>query len=63
MAKIIPTLGLMIADDSFPVKRGVWIDVYNKCHNTEIAGTIHTRIFNGNYWYVTEIKDTVERNG
>lgn len=50
----------MIADDIIPSTplSGVWIDLYNKTINTEYAGTIHTRISHGNYWYVTEIKDT-----
>lgn len=61
MAKIMPTLAMMINDGTIPSTpplSGVWIDIYNKCINTEIAGTIHTRISQGNYWYVTEIKDT-----
>lgn len=57
MAKILPTLERMIGDGIVPVIGGVWIDVYNSIANTEIAGTIHTRISQGNYWYVTEIKD------
>ena len=43
-----------------PIRGGVWIDIYNSTANTEIAGTIHTRISHGNYWYVTEIKDVNE---
>lgn len=57
MAKIIPTLERMIREGKIPIIGGVWIDVYNSSANTEIAGTIHTRISQGNYWYVTEIKD------
>lgn len=55
MAKLIPTLGKMIRDGVLPIADGVWIDVYNSSANTEIAGTIHTRISQGNYWFVTEI--------
>lgn len=48
----------MFDDGIIPIRGGVWIDIYNSSVNTEIAGTIHTRISHGNYWYVTEIKDT-----
>lgn len=57
MAKIIPTLCEMIRDRTIPLIGGVWIDVYNHSANTEIAGTIHTRIDHGNYWYVTELRE------
>ena len=58
MAKIVPTFQRMFNDGIIPIRGGVWIDIYNSSVNTEIAGTIHTRISHGNYWYVTEIKDT-----
>lgn len=58
MAKIIPTFQKMFSEGKIPLKRGVWIDIYNQSVNTEISGTIHTRISQGNYWYVTEVKDT-----
>lgn len=59
MARILPTLERMIKDGIVPVNRGgVWIDIYNKSINCEKAGTIHTRISNGNYWYVTTLEDT-----
>lgn len=57
MAKIIPTLEAMLKDGTIPIRGGVWIDVYNHSANGEIAGVIHTRISQGNYWYVTEIAD------
>lgn len=58
MAKIIPTFQKMFSEGIVPLKGGVWIDIYNQSVNTEISGTIHTRISQGNYWYVTEVKDT-----
>lgn len=58
MAKIIPTLGEMLIDGTIPLRGGVWIDIYNHSSNDRIAGTIHTRIQHGNYWYVTELTDT-----
>ena len=48
----------MFEEGKIPIRGGVWIDIYNSTANMEIAGTIHTRISHGNYWYVTEIKDT-----
>ena len=48
----------MFDEGIVPIAEGVWIDIYNKSVNTKIAGTIHTRISHGNYWYVTEIKDS-----
>ena len=61
MAKILPTLRAMHLDGTIPIRGGVFIDVYNHISNSEISGTIHTRIAGGNYWYVTEIneRDTV----
>ena len=41
-----------------PLEGGAYIDVYNKSCNRDIAGTIHTRISSGNYWYVTRIEDS-----
>lgn len=58
MAKIMPTLERMLVDGTIPIRGGVWIDIYNHSANTEFAGTIHTRISHGNYWYVTEIADS-----
>ena len=58
MAKIIPTFQKMFSEGIIPLKDGVWIDIYNQSVNTEISGTIHTRISQGNYWYVTEVEDT-----
>lgn len=64
MAKILPTLAEMIVSGKLPMRGGVWIDIYNKSINTEIAGTIHTRISQGNYWYVTEdLDDSDEGEG
>lgn len=57
MAKIAPTLAQMFRERVIPIQGGVWIDVYNKSSNPRIAGTIHTRIFHGNYWFVTEIDE------
>lgn len=51
----MPTLKEMLEDGTIPMKRGVWIDVYNHSANSEISGTILTRIDSGNYHYVTEI--------
>ena len=58
MAKILPTLKAMIEDGTIPIVGGAWIDIYNHSSNIDIAGTIHTRISHGNYWYVTELADT-----
>ena len=58
MAKLIPTFQKMFRDGKIPIRGGVWIDIYNSSSNTEIAGTIHTRIKEGNYWYVTELTDS-----
>ena len=63
MAKIIPTLAEMHLDGTIKVVGGQWIDVYNRSVNPSFAGTIHTRISHGNYWYVTEIKDTAGHGG
>ena len=57
MAKIQPTLAEMFKDGTIPIMGGVWIDVYNHSCNTEIEGTIHTRINAGNYWYTTELRE------
>lgn len=48
----------MLLDGTIPLVGGAWIDIYNHSANGNIAGTIHTRISHGNYWYVTEIEDT-----
>ena len=58
MAKLYPTLSAMLSDGSLPIRGGCWVDVYNHSSNPEIAGTIHTRISHGNYWYVTELEDS-----
>ena len=58
MARILPTLEAMLLDGTIPIMGGAWIDIYNHSANGEIAGTIHTRISHGNYWYVTELEDT-----
>lgn len=58
MAKIMPTFQRMFDEGLIPIRDGVWIDIYNSSVNTEMAGTILTRISQGNYWYVTEIKDS-----
>lgn len=55
MAKIVPTFEKMFRDGKVPIKGGVWIDIYNQSVNESVAGTIHTRISQGNYWYVSEI--------
>lgn len=57
MARIIPTLKGMFRDGRVPIEGGVWIDIYNRSCNIRIAGTIHTRIDHGNYWYVTELDE------
>jgi hypothetical protein len=56
MAKIMPTLKAMLDDGTIPIRGGVWIDIYNHTAKEDMAGVIHTRISQGNYWYVTEIK-------
>lgn len=53
MARIIPTLNKMFREGRVPIEGGVWIDIYNQSCNARIAGTIHTRIDHGNYWYIT----------
>ena len=58
MAKIVPTFLKMFRECKVPIKGGVWIDLYNQSVNDMICGTIHTRINQGNYWYVSEIEDT-----
>lgn len=57
MAKIVPTLREMLLDGTIPIVGGAWIDVYNHSANPFYAGTIHTRIDHGNYWYVTELRE------
>jgi len=58
MAKIYPTLARMILDGIVPLyPGGAWIDIYNACCRTDIAGTVLTRIDHGNYWYVTELRE------
>lgn len=57
MAKLIPTFTEMFRKRLIPLTGGVWIDIYNKSANQLIAGTIHTRIDHGNYWYVTELRE------
>lgn len=58
MARIYPTLARMISDGIIPLyPGGAWIDIYNGCAKVDIAGTIHTRIDHGNYWYVTELRE------
>lgn len=38
---------------------GYFIDIYNQMYNKQgIAGTIHTRINDGNYWWVTQVVET-----
>lgn len=63
MAKIIPTIQAMFDDGTIPIMGGAFIDVYNHIANRQIAGTIHTRISAGNYWYVTEIKNCDDSPG
>lgn len=42
-----------------PNRGGYFIDIYNQMYNKEgIAGTIHTRISDGNYWWVTQCVET-----
>ena len=57
MARLIPTFAEMFRERLIPICGGVWIDIYNKSANPHIAGTIHTRIDHGNYWYVTELRE------
>jgi len=48
----------MILDGIVPLyPGGAWIDIYNACCRTDIAGTVLTRIDHGNYWYVTELRE------
>lgn len=43
---------------TFPIG-GVFIDIYNQMYNKAgIAGTIHTRINDGGYWWVTQVIET-----
>ena len=38
---------------------GYFIDIYNQMYNKSgIAGTIHTRINDGGYWWVTQVIET-----
>ena len=37
------------------LQHGTWIDAYNNIINTEISGTITTRISAGGNWYVAII--------
>lgn len=46
---------------SFLIEGGVWIDAYNQCVNTEVAGTILTRVDAANHYFVTEPIATNER--
>jgi len=55
MAHIVPTMIKMYSESKIPIRGGVYIDVYNQIINEEISGAIHTRISQGNYWYVTEL--------
>lgn len=57
MAKILPTFKKMFDEGKIAIRGGLWIDIYNQCVNESIAGTIHTRISHGNYWFVTELYD------
>lgn len=44
---------------TFPIGGGVFIDIYNQMYNKAgIAGTIHTRINDGGYWWVTQVIET-----
>lgn len=45
----------MITNNLIPNKGGVFIDAYNQTINTEIAGTITTRVDASNMVYITEI--------
>lgn len=63
MARILPTLEAMLLDGTIPLTGGAWIDIYNHTANASIAGTIHTRISQGNYWYVTEFEDSTGDGG
>ena len=48
-------LAKMIANNLIPTRGGIFIDAYNQTINTEIAGTITTRVDASNMVYVTEI--------
>lgn len=42
-----------------PIRGGIFIDIYNQMYNKDgISGTIHTRISDGNYWWVTQVVET-----
>lgn len=45
----------MFHEGRVPIRGGVWIDVYSRLSNTEISGTITTRISASNCYYVSEI--------
>lgn len=48
-----------IEKGDLPSRGGYFIDIYNQMYNKDgIAGTIHTRISEGNYWYVTQVIET-----
>lgn len=44
----------MLTDNKIPQAGGVWIDAYNQSVNTEVAGTITTRVDSSNHYWVTE---------
>jgi len=48
----------MICSNKIPNMGGVFIDAYNQSINTDIAGTITTRVDASNMTYVTEICST-----
>ena len=48
-----------IEKGDLPNRGGVFIDIYNQMYNKAgIAGTIHTRINDGGYWWVTQVIET-----
>lgn len=48
-----------IQKGDLPLSGGFFIDIYNQMYNKDgIAGTIHTRISDGNYWWVTQVYET-----
>ena len=48
-------LFVMLERGTIPIEDALYIDTYNKQVKREICGTIHTRISNGNHWYVSQM--------
>ena len=47
--------------DLTKITESQFVDLYNKTITQNgVSGTIHTRISDGNYWFILEVKD--ERN-